>query len=83
MHFVQPTSLALRENNPDGKSGMESLKLLGVGGGSKGAHERKGSTATTASFSPTESGDTDDGMGLKIPELSISEGTSALIHNLS
>jgi P-type Ca2+ transporter type 2C len=40
VHFQQPTSLSLRENNPDGKSGMESLQTL------HSSHHRRGSSVS-------------------------------------
>jgi Ca2+-transporting ATPase len=40
VHFQQPTTLSLRENNPDSKSGMESLQLL------RSVHHRRSSSVS-------------------------------------
>ena len=44
VHFAQPTTLALRDNRPDEKTGMSSLGLLSP---NYGQHRRKGSVASS------------------------------------
>ena len=62
MPFQQPTTLALRENNPDGKSGLDSLRLLS---GSSN-HHRKASSAGSVSFIESTEG-TEPDSHLKTP----------------